>query len=409
MSTPLCFADVLLSLPVDDTLKTFLMVHQLPLPEGWRWSDNSNTRKRLLHLVLSHPQVEMREHIIAALHLSGQLVRPTGRRAMQQVVHDKPAAQAGLFKCTNDSHRAFWLYVHHPDLFREASEIEYIEHHGGQACQFNLNTQQPMLRDDNSLLAFKQAIKTFYSDEMGCGEACVVHVVDRVSGTQLVSVHVKDAATATLAFEGEQLILKVGNPNIHMCLEYSQMTGLARTLVRGGARYHAQLCEAFACHLLGMEVLAQRVPVPTCDLSSLRAGLHVPQANADGFIAMQIKDITVLSNCERLRLDCSATAQANGQCVSDLLRHKLASQHPLRGGWSVVSATLNFFLPPRKVSGRCEVISVEVTSKGRTNLHKFEERLRSQLEGYLVSLGILAPDQAMHALPTPAVQLSIFG
>jgi hypothetical protein len=39
---------------------------------------------------------------------------------------------------------------------------------------------------------------------------------------------------------------------------------------------------------------------------------------------------------------------------------------------------------------------VEVTSKGRLNLHKFDEKLRTQLEGYLVHLEILEPKQALN-------------
>jgi hypothetical protein len=41
-------------------------------------------------------------------------------------------------------------------------------------------------------------------------------------------------------------------------------------------------------------------------------------------------------------------------------------------------------------------VSVEVTSKGRLNLHKFDEKLRTQLEGYLVHLEILEPKQALN-------------
>jgi hypothetical protein len=44
---------------------------------------------------------------------------------------------------------------------------------------------------------------------------------------------------------------------------------------------------------------------------------------------------------------------------------------------------------------RCQVVSVEVTSKGRLNLHKFDEKLRAQLEGYLVQLGILKAQQVL--------------
>ena len=56
---------------------------------------------------------------------------------------------------------------------------------------------------------------------------------------------------------------------------------------------------------------------------------------------------------------------------------------------------LNFYLAPMQGKSRCQVVSVEVTSKGRLNLHKFEEKLRTQLEGYLVQLGILKAQQVL--------------
>jgi hypothetical protein len=53
-------------------------------------------------------------------------------------------------------------------------------------------------------------------------------------------------------------------------------------------------------------------------------------------------------------------------------------------------------MAPAQGKLRCPLVSVEVTSKGRLNLHKFDEKLRTQLEGYLVHLGILEPKQALN-------------
>lgn len=408
MTQPLYFADVLLELPVDDTLREFLVQHDLPIPEDWEWSDNPNTSAKLLGLIQSHPNEKMREHIIAALHFSGQMAHPVGKRAMFQAAHDKPAVLMELIGCQSDVHRAFWLYVHHPDLFEVAAEIEYVDHNVAQANQYELGVHVKVLRDEQSLKAFEQAIMVFYQRRLGCGEACVVHVLDRSHGTQLVSVHVKDVATVSLQFVGKRLARKMGNPNIHMCLEYSPDTGVARTIIKGGASFHEMLCEVFARHLLGVEVVVRKIPAPAFDLSSLRLGLHVPQAIEDGFIGMQIKALTVVSQCELLRLDCSATAAAQAHCVSDLLRAQLPTDHPLHGGWTLIGATLNFYLAPMQGKRRCEVFSVEVTSKGRNNLHKFEEKVRNQLEGYLVSLGIIKTQQTLKATPMPVVQMSMF-
>ncbi|HHW4677961.1 MAG TPA: hypothetical protein ACQGQH_00440 [Xylella sp.] len=72
-----------------------------------------------------------------------------------------------------------------------------------------------------------------------------------------------------LEFEGDDLKRRVGNPNIHSVLEYSAITGVTRSLVKGGAKYHQMLLKAFAEHLLHVKVYAHRLMPPTLDLSVL--------------------------------------------------------------------------------------------------------------------------------------------
>lgn len=399
MSRAQTYADILLNLPVDDTLKTFMERHALPLPEGWSWNDSVQTSKGLIGLIQSHPVAAMRDRIVAGLHASTLLAHPLGKQAMFQAAHDRPSELMGLIGCKSDLQRAFWLYVHHPALFEAAAEIEYLDHHGQQAQQHDLGIKRGIQRDEASIAAFSDAIKGFYQRELGCGEVCVVNVLERARGTQLISIHAKDLATAKLEFEGSQLQRRVGSPNIHMVLEYAQATGVARTIIRGGAKYHAMLCEAFARHLLGVDADAQRIQTPRLNLTSLRLGMNIPQAIEDGFVGLQVKSVTVVSGCGRLKLECTASASSDQRCVTDLLASYFNSENPLTSGWMIQAAVLNFYLAPMQGKSRCPVVSVEVTSKGRLNLHKFDEKLRTQLEGYLVQLGILQGQQVL--LPDP--------
>jgi hypothetical protein len=187
-----------------------------------------------------------------------------------------------------------------------------------------------------------------------------------------------------------------------MVLEYAQATGVARTIIRGGAKYHAMLCEAFARHLLGVDADAQRIQTPRLNLSNLRLGMNIPQAIEDGFVGLQVKSVTVVSGCGRLKLECTASASSDQRCVTDLLANYFNSENPLTRGWLIQAAVLNFYLAPLQGKSRCPVVSVEVTSKGRLNLHKFDEKLRTQLEGYLVQLGILQGQQVLQPVPETA-------
>jgi hypothetical protein len=178
-----------------------------------------------------------------------------------------------------------------------------------------------------------------------------------------------------------------------MVLEYAQATGVARTLIRGGAKYHSMLCAAFAQYLLGVDIDAQSLRAPKLNLTALRQGIVIPHAIEDGVVGLQVKSVTVVSGCGQLMLECVASSSDNLHSVTELLNEFFASENPLLRGWSIQAAVLNFHLAPVKGKRETPVVSVEVTSKGRMNLHSFDETLREQLEGYLVQLGILREQQ----------------
>jgi hypothetical protein len=169
------------------------------------------------------------------------------------------------------------------------------------------------------------------------------------------------------------------------------------------------LCEAFAKHLLGVDADAQRIQTPRLNLSNLRLGMNIPQAINDGFVGLQVKSVTVVSGCGQLKMECTASAASDQRCVTDLLADYFGSENPLTRGWLIQAAVLNFYLAPMQGKSRCSVVSLEITSKGRLNLHKFDEKLRSQLEGYLVQLGILKGQQVLQPDPAAAKQKVLVG
>ncbi len=109
MSKPQTYADILLCLPVDETLKSFMVRHELPLPEGWAWQDDTHTSRALVKLIQNYQNTIKRDRIIAGLHASSTLAHPLGKQAMFQATHDKPNELVGLIACKSDLHRSFWL------------------------------------------------------------------------------------------------------------------------------------------------------------------------------------------------------------------------------------------------------------------------------------------------------------
>ena len=144
---------------------------------------------------------------------------------------------------------------------------------------------------------------------------------------------------------------------------------------------------------------AHRLLPPTLDLSVLRLGFDVPQAEVDGFNVLQVKSISLLSPDTQLKIDCTAMSSSEHRCVTDLLAEKLPG--PLAENWLVTAAHINLYYPPEPGKARAKVVTIEVTRKGRLNLHKFDAEMQGQLEGYLVTLGILQPGQTLSAHEVP--------
>ena len=393
------FVDVMLELPVDATLRDFLTSHGLPVPDGFAWDDAPETSQFLVEAVKGWPDTVARDRMTANLMAGAQLGDAAGKQAMFEAAVADGAALAGLTLCRGDVHRSFWLYVNHPALFERAYDFSFWEHHGPQTQQYDLGLKRQPNGSDSTLAALRQAISDFYKREMQCGDSSVAHLVERSPDLFLLTVHVKDMAMLRLEFEGSALKRRVGNPNIHMVLEYAKATGVVRTLVRGGQKYQQMLVEAFAEHVLGVKVNAQRIKSPTLDLSMLRTGFDVPEAFADGFSMVQLKSLTLLSPDTTLKIECTAMQSSQQRSVHDLLREKLPE--PLEGRWAVTAAQVNLYYPPEPGRTRARVVPIEVTSKGRLNLHKFDAKMQAQLEGYLVAAGILQKGQTLSAQELP--------
>ena len=393
------FIDVMLELPVDPTLNDFLTSHGLPVPDGFAWDDTPETSQFLVEAVKIWPDTDARDRMTANLLASVQLGDAAGKQAMFEAVVADGAALVGLTLCQSDMHRSFWLYVHHPALFDRAYDFSCWEHHGPQTQQYDLGLKRQPNTADSALVALRQAISAFYKRELQCGDGSEAHLIERSPGVFLLSVHIKDMAMLRLEFEGSTLKRRVGNPNIHMVLEYARATGVVRTLVRGGAKYQQMLVEAFAEHVLGVKANAHRIKSPTLDLSMLRTGFDVQEAFEDGFSMVQLKALTLLSPDSALKIDCTAMQSSQQRSVHELLKEKLPG--PLEGQWAVTAAQVNLYYPPEPGRTRPKVVTIEVTSKGRLNLHKFDAKMQAQLEGYLVAVGILQKGQTLSVQEPP--------
>jgi hypothetical protein len=384
--------DALMELPVDSTLRRFLLSHGLPVPAGFSWQDTPETSQRLVEIVKAWPGAA-RNRLSASMVASIRLGNAAGKQAMFEAAASDQAVLASLALCDGDVHRSFWLCVHYPKLFERACDFSFWEHHEPQTQQYDLGIKQQPNDSATHLDALRDAISAFYKRELQCGDASVAHLVERIPGVFLLTVHVQDRASLQLEFKGMALQRRRSHPNIHMMLEYSRHTGVVRALVHGHPKYQQMLVQAFCEHVLGASI--QQMKPSTLDLSMLRTGFNVPQALADGFSMVQLKTISLLSPDAALKIKCSAMHACQQRSVHDLLTEKLPRL--LKDHWTVTAAQINLYYPPEPGRTRAKVVTVELTHKGRLNLYKFDIRLQVQLEGYLVSAGVLHKGQTLSA------------
>jgi hypothetical protein len=63
-----------------------------------------------------------------------------------------------------------------------------------------------------------------------------------------------------------------------------------------------------------------------------RLSIALGKAVEDGFVALQVKSISVLSPDSALKLDCTAMASSEQRCVTDLLQAHFPGEDPLARG-----------------------------------------------------------------------------
>lgn len=393
------YDDILLNLPVDQTLQQFVMDRGLPLPDDVDWEDQTATSTRLVEAVQQWADISERDAMIAELHRVASLSDETSRRAIYEVAaFELDALMPMLRQQQSDLQRAFWLYVHHPRLFEQASDSLFFERYAHKAQQHDLGICVEPDVTGEALELFCRAMCKFYQANHGNGEHGVPYVLRRASQNILLTLHLKDLPMLRLEFEGMDLRRRLGSPDFVLALEYCPRTGVVRSLVAGGAKYHQALLQAFAEHILHASAIdAQRLRPPSLDLSSLRLGVQVPKAIEDGFVQLQVKSLTLLSPQGDLRLQATAQGARKDQCVTELLGDYFAQENPLDQGWTITAAQINLYYPPPSGLSRRKVITIDVTSKGRLNLHKYDEALQAQLESYLVDIGILGAGQTLVA------------
>src|SRR5690625_4038071 len=214
------YDDVLLNLPVDETLQMFLMDRELPIPDELDWSDPDGASAHIVRAVQDWDDFERRDALIAELHRVSSLSDAAGRRAIYEAVaFDGVVLMPLLAQRQSDLHRSFWLYVRHRQLFEQANDSLFFERYAHKAQQHDLGICSEPDVGPEALDAFCNAMRAFYQETHGNGEYGVPHVLRRASGNILLTLHLKDLPMLRLEFDGDRLHRRLGSPDFVLALE----------------------------------------------------------------------------------------------------------------------------------------------------------------------------------------------
>ena len=148
-------------------------------------------------------------------------------------------------------------------------------------------------------------------------------------GVFLLSVHVKDMAMLRLSSRARPK-RRVGNPNIHMVLEYAKSTGVVRTLVRGGAKYQQMLVEAFAEHVLGVKASAHKSSRPPwiCRCCAPASMCRRRSRTVSRWCSSRRSP---LSPDTALKIECTAMQSSQQRSVHELLKENCPARWKVSG------------------------------------------------------------------------------
>lgn len=390
---------VLLSLPPDSTMRKFLLDRAVPLPAELNWDEAETACIEVLRAVRDWPDAAKRDGLLAELSKVYALSHPAGREAAYEAAAlQDVAVMVHLTSKLSDLHRAFWLYVHHPRLFDQATDLLYFDGYESRAQMHDLGIRAEPDMGNPALEAFRIEVGAFYQQKQGSGEHGVAYGMRRRSGNVLITLHLKDLPMLRLEFDGPRLKQHVGHPDFVSAIEYCPSTGVTQAIVTGGAPYQAALLKAFARHILHRDHVDPKRLVPPClNLSSLRAGFQVPEALDDGFDLIRVRSLTLLDSQGKLKIVASAMGRENAECVTELLREDATTVQLLESGWTITAAQIDLYYPPEPGKVRRKRIKIEITSRGRLNLNQYDEALKGQLERYLVTAGVMQAGQTLVA------------
>jgi len=390
----LSYRSFLRNLPIQSALlREFLEKRAFDPGAEFDWeTEEVKVARRLADRIAGYEPARVRDQVIADLGRVAQLADEAGDRQMRTVCGDQPTFTETFALLESPEERALWLHEHHPDKFDEAVEARFFDDRAGAASttRHDLKVKRSVDRSAEARAALEAAIAAFYRKRHGSGQGCEVEIIDRhLEGTVQVTVYVQDLSNHRAEFDEGRLRRRRSFPAIESAINYHPTTGVADTVAKGGAEFHAHLAAAFAEFLLHTRIDPERIRPRTYKLENLIHGVKLVDPASRGLECVRLKSITVIDFATGLMIPFIGIGRGNRQSVEAQIAKAFPQENPLHRNMLVVAAQISLHFFPVAGEPRRRTLVLKFGRNGQSNLDKLEEKDRRLVEPLMVEWGLV--------------------
>jgi len=376
------------------TLEPYLAAHDLEVDEEV-WSLGVNTRpRRLLAHLLAHDRAPNRK-VMADLARVHELAGERGHRAMVSAAGGETGIIETLARLDTFHERALWLLQHHPQLFRNAEQLHFVDHRteGQQGRHYRTDPGNGISREDANIARFEDAICAYHQSDTGAGISCATEFLEREGEATQISLYVEGLPNHRMEVVEGDFRLNISTPTIAAAIVYDPANGDTTTIGKGGWKVHEALREAFARHLLGVEPKFDTVRQRSFALDRLAQRQDLAPDPAFGVEVAWVRRLRlVASDPDQGQMVLESPRGDSSITVYDLADAWLGRGGRLLGSFDVIHAAicLRFYKEPDAT--RARTITIELTRPNGSNLKNLSERDRDVAEAHIARWDLIADE-----------------
>ena len=322
-----------------------------------------------------------------------QMTDDVGQAALHSIV----AHASHLSALKSDVDRSLWLYTQHPDSFRHAEDVLYLDHYRYSRNWHGYRAETGLLIDEHSdaMAAFKQVLY----ETLSLTDKLIVDVFHRyMLGERSVRVCVvqimiyqEGIPDSYLEFdEDDGLSRHVRCPVKEHGIVYNASTGVLEVTAAKQEQREA-IAKAFASCLLKSNKPMQQVVLYQFDLSALRSPTALVFDKVDGIESVKLTLVKLRDPTTEMQLQFEVSPK-NLRLIHDVMAETFKVDNPLTSSrFMLVKAKLHIRFRRQTGARNRSTLTFTVSLPDSCDLRGRTDRERLIIDKYFKQWGLLKP------------------